>query len=113
MSLIDEFRYALRDGLGQSEAIFYKLSIWSDVPNAALAYSSDKKTMLLLFLCQEQETEMTGDEFLDMAKAINKRLGCFVVPNQKVTPKTYWGGKSKGPILAYTFKILDEPSRWL
>jgi hypothetical protein len=109
MSLQAEFQYALQDGRGKSEAASYKLVIWSGREEAAVAYSREKKEALLLLLAGSDFRGLGGDEYLDTAKSLNRAFGWFCAPAQRLGPQTYWAGKTRGPVYAYRFNILNEP----
>jgi len=110
MNLINEFNHALKDGLGEINSSSYKLSIWSEDEKIALAHSSKKRRIFLLFLRDRYFSGKTGEEYLNMAISINNKLGCFAVPCQSIESLVRWGGKTQGPVYAYEFKILNDSS---
>jgi hypothetical protein len=109
MAFIDEIKHALRDGLGRSEAQKYEILEWGDRPQTALAYSKDNQEILMLWLAGRDADALSGDEYLEIAKSINKRMNAFVSPNQKIGALCLWGGKTQGPVHVYKFKVHNSP----
>ncbi|WP_353980480.1 hypothetical protein [Salinicola endophyticus] len=109
MDLIDEIKHALRDGLGRSEAGRYEVFEWGNSPPSALAYSRQNKELLMLSLPGQDAVALTAEEYLDLAKDINEKLGSFVSPNQKIGGLLLWGGKTQGPVHVYRFRVFNEP----
>jgi hypothetical protein len=109
MALMDEIKHALRDGLGRSEAQKYEVLEWEGRPQTALAYSKDNQEVLMLWLAGRDADALSGDEYLEIAKSINKRMSAFVSPNQKIGALLLWGGKAQGPVHVYKFKVHNAP----
>jgi len=108
MAFIDEIKHALRDGL-RSEAQKYELLDWKDRPQTALAYSKENQEVLMLWLVDRDVDALSGDEYLEIAKSINRRMSAFVSPNQKIGSLCVWGGKTQGPVHVYKFKVHNAP----
>lgn len=108
MSLLEELRHALKDGL-TNDVVHFKLAIWSEQEQAGLAYSAEHKEMWLLLLKEPRAPTITKDDYLDYAKAISNKLDCFVAPNQQAGSPTLWAGKTRGPVHAYKLKVLISP----
>ena|SRR3990172_8951302 len=110
MKVLGEFTHALVDELGKKEAALFKVELWSDNPESAIAYSQNRELLYLLFLGGGLHgfNGISGLEFLDLAKAISQKLESFVVPDQSLAGYVLWGGKTKGPIYAYKFKVLGK-----
>lgn len=107
MDYMKEINHALKDGRRNGEHKEYIVEEWDDKDHSAIAYSVKFKEVLLLYF--DQEHQLSGDELLDAAKKINLRLKAFVSPNQKVEPRTLWGGKTAA-VTVYKFKIFEKPS---
>lgn len=113
-SLMVEYRHALVDGLG-SEGAAFTLSTLPTLliyPNVGVAYSLQDKRLYVL-------VDGTGgiDKpgylpclLLDFARELTVRLKTFVVPDQTSNGQIIWGGKQRGPIYAYRFKLMDSPT---
>lgn len=112
MNLLKEFSHSLHDGLGKTKASRYELSFWDLREPSAIAYSHEDKQIILLLLRHQDFSGMTGDEYLEAAKAINGQLCCFCAPAQQVGPLTVWAGKTEGPIYAYRFNVFNRPKKW-
>ncbi|NKI19015.1 hypothetical protein HCU74_16525 [Spongiibacter sp. KMU-166] len=109
MVFIDEIKHALQDGLGRAEAGKYDLIDWPERSQTVLAYSSENKEVLMLLLAGKDGKALSGDEYLEVAKSINRKLGAFVSPNQRVGSLCLWGGKTQGPVHVYKFKVHNPP----
>ena len=112
---LQEYTHALKDGLGKENAALFKLLFFGNDRKAVIAYSKDKKLLYLLKLGRDIPG-LTGDQFLETAKIINKELGCFVVPDQHPTPwLQLWGAKTEteGPVNVYQFRVIAEPDETL
>lgn len=109
MALMDEIKHALKDGLGRSEAKKYEIFEWEDRSQTALAYSKENQEILMLWLAGRDADALSGDEYLEIAKSINKRMNAFVSPNQKIGSLLLWGGKTQGPVHVYKFKVHNVP----
>lgn len=107
MTILNEIKHALKDGMDRSEAKKYELLTWDAVPKSALAYSKENKEVLLLILADGSEDPLSGDQYLEIGKHINKHLKAFVSPSQKIGGVTAWAGKTKGPVYVYRFKVLN------
>jgi hypothetical protein len=112
MRLINEFSHALKDGLGVAEAKEFSLALWSDHIDMAIAYAPTRKDLLLLCLPNAFGYEMTLEKYLDISKSISIQFSGFVVPSQKPFPPTIWGGKTRGPVHSYTFKVITHLANW-
>ena len=111
MNLMSEFRHALQDGLGKAEADSYEIAIWSKREMASIAYSREKKVAYLLLVGGRGAHGLSADEYLDEAKLLNHEFGWFSAPAQPVGPRTFWGGRTIGPVIAYKFRVFNEPTR--
>lgn len=112
MDLQKEFSHALHDGLGRATATRYELFVWNAMSFSAIAYSHEDKRIILLLLRSQNFFEMTGDEYLEAAKAINGQLGCFCAPAQELGSHTLWAGKTEGPVYAYKFNVFNRPTKF-
>ena len=112
MDVLKELSYALKDGLGKEESSLYQISVWSGRENSALAYSFDRKQILLLEL-NDNEGCISGEEYLDIAKALNRDFLCFCVPDQDPEFSILWGGKARGPVHVYKFRVINKLIRWV
>jgi hypothetical protein len=115
MTLLSEFKHALADGLGSAESKQYEVSLLAEKANAAIAYAWENKHLWLLLLPGRDFPGLTGDEYLEVAKEINRKLGAFVSPGQPIGGHIVWGARTneRGPIYAYRFIVYNEPSKSL
>jgi hypothetical protein len=115
MTLLSEFKHALTDGLGSAESKQYEVSLLADKANAAIAFAGEKNHLWLLLLPGGYFPGLTGDEYLEAAKVINKKLGAFVSPGQPIGGHIVWSAKTyeRGPVYAYRFTVYNEPTKQL
>jgi hypothetical protein len=108
----EEFEAALANGLGKALAKKHKMFSWSAGRPAAIAYSVGSKRIYLLVDGTNDQTGLNLDEYFENAKRISAKLLAFVVPDQSLARGfILWGGKRRGPILVYKFRVIDPPQR--
>lgn len=109
VNMLAEFKHALADGLGRKSAKEYEVMLLVGGCPAGVAHTLGKKTIyLLLDGTDERENRLTASEYFEYAKRIGTKFNAFVVPDQSLNGNTFWGGKRRGPILSYKFRIIDS-----
>lgn len=109
-----EARHALEDGLGRVAERYTLIHVWDGfiVPQgAAVAWSLEDKTIYLLIddTPREHAPQYLPTFMLDAARDLTMYFRTLVAPAQSSRGQTYWGGKSRGPFVAYRFSLLDSP----
>ena len=111
MKPIEEFNHALKDGLGKAAAAEHEPFLWGTDSSMALAHAVGSKTLYLLIQEGRDPRKMTPKEYLNLAGKISAEFSAFVVPDQTTRGHILWGGKNRGPVCVYKFRILEEPTR--
>ena len=107
INMLAEFEHALADGLGRKSAKEYEVMLLAGECPGGVAHALGKKTIyLLLDGTDEQEGRLTVNEYFEYAKRIGTKFNAFVVPDQSLNGNTFWGGKRRGPIISYKFRII-------
>lgn len=112
--LMKEYRHALDDGLNRESDRYTLISIahLNGLSNVGVAYCVQDQSMYLLVddTAGNHNPEHLPFFLLDTAKELTEFFRTFVVPDQTSRGETRWGGKDRGPIKAYRFKLADSPA---
>lgn len=115
LSMQDEFRHALDDGLGVEQSNRFDLTTIDKLNgqlDVAAAFCVAEGTMYAMVSGAEHvhDSHTAADWMLELAKDLSRFFRTFIVPDQTSVAATYWSGKKTGSIIAYRFKLIDKPS---
>lgn len=112
-NLMQEYQYALNDGLGKGAYDYTLISVanLNDMTNVGIAHQVTSQSMYLLVDGTDGAHSLANMSFflLDTAKELTAFYRTLVVPDQSSRGQIFWGGKQRGPIIAYRFKLADSP----
>lgn len=111
--LMKEYRNALSDGIGDAEDKYTLICIaqLNEIVDVGVAYSVAERTVYAIVdnTTQSHNPDWMPGFLLDTAKGLTEFFQTLIVPAQHSHGRTCWGGKQRGPFIAYKFSLLDNP----
>lgn len=109
---ISEASFALQDGIGAA-ARSYTLKFigqMADTPNVVMAFkdATDPVYVLIDDTDDSHRPQSKAIFMLQLAVDVTRHMRTMVVPTDSPRPtRAVWAGKSRGPFVVYTFRVVE------